>query len=532
MFNTVADEDFGSSHEKMMKHISGPMQRVVQGTLSMVERMIEVCEDGRVSPEEKTQMEEDVRNMPALVAELQQKVKLAASELGAKKVSKDVLGEHYAVLTICYLAQLVVDQSKFFLEFEGDGDSWLQGFKNAITSLVKYDKGDLRWALRSSFCLIVNFLIGWKGWCSWSDMAKYEANPVGEAPACFINQYTAGLANINVVLLSRSNAGTLKAALERVAAVVFATVVGQVGYVALGWCDDLSRALTGVAVFFVCWGFLYFTYDGDPNTQGIAQRLAAITVASLMADCSDKSGTASTYSASYHSLSEIILGVLVMTFFDTFFGEKPASEQAKEVLLHAIEDFKTVCIQYFNNEIDDARLFDEVAKVQSHLAEARSQGFAAVQEPRFWRASFNATLYDSIVAAYSGFCMMLLKINHVLEDDKDLLLVRLDSYPILTDQISKLLHETTDFAKATILRDEESLSDLISGTGGSRRRDAIEFLIDDMNKQTTEPKMKDRVGEMHVNPDCRRCAVATMLQSLLKGMQDLQSECVKYKHTF
>ena len=30
-----------------------------------------------------------------------------------------VLGEHYVVLTICYLAQMVQDQSKFFIEYKG-----------------------------------------------------------------------------------------------------------------------------------------------------------------------------------------------------------------------------------------------------------------------------------------------------------------------------------------------------------------------------------------------------------------------------
>ena len=35
---------------------------------------------------------------------------------------------------------------------------------------------------------------------------------------------------------------------------------------------------------------------------------SASKVSSLMADCSNESGTASTYSDSYHSFSEIILG--------------------------------------------------------------------------------------------------------------------------------------------------------------------------------------------------------------------------------
>ncbi|CAE7626307.1 PDF1A, partial [Symbiodinium pilosum] len=134
-------------------------------------------------------------------------------------------------------------------------------------------------------------------------MQDYKLDPTGPAPECFINQFTSGLASINVILLSRYSGGTLKAALERVAAVVFSSVVGQIGYVALGWCDDTARVLTVISVVFVTWAFMYLKNDGSPDVQAIAQRLAAITVSSLMGVCSNESGTAKTYSGQYHSLS-------------------------------------------------------------------------------------------------------------------------------------------------------------------------------------------------------------------------------------
>ncbi|CAE7197820.1 PDF1A [Symbiodinium natans] len=461
LFQIVAEEDFGQSHSAIIRHVRVPMNNVVDSTLRMVEMLIEACEDGAVSKSEKAKLKAEIDEMPELVATLQQQLKMATVERGARKIEEEVLGEHYVVLTVCYLAQLVHDQSVFFLDYERSG-GLLDECTDSLSSLFKYDKGDLRWAMRSTLCLLTNFMIGWKGWCDELAMQEFIETPTGlkEEPVCFITKYTAGLANINVILMSRYSAGTLQAALERVAAVVFASVVGQIGYVALGWCNDEARILTVVAVFFVTWGFMYFSYDGNPDSQAIAQRLAAISVSSLMADCSNESGTASTYSDSYHSFSEIILGVLVMTLFDTLFGEEPAASQARDSARQAVLAFKKVFVEYFNSEINEKELPAEIAAVQSELAEAKSFTNFAVMEPRFWRPTFNKTLYETVLMSYETFCAELLKMNKVLDDDKNLLVDQLPCYHALKTRMYSVLNETTNFVLKTISRDQEGLHDL------------------------------------------------------------------------
>mmetsp|Transcript_112388 Transcript_112388/g.157558 ORF Transcript_112388/g.157558 Transcript_112388/m.157558 type:complete len:843 (+) Transcript_112388:22-2550(+) len=527
LFNIVAEEDFGPSHSAMMKHIKTPMTNVVDSTIRMVEMLIDACEDGSVSKDEKAKLKAEVEKMPGLVEALQQKVKAAQGGVGNKKIQEEVLGEHYVVLTICYLAQMVQDQSKFFIEYKGR-EGWMQ-CGNPLVGLFTYDKGDLRWAATATLCLLVNFFIGYHGWCDNAALEAYKANPTGEAPVCFINKYTAGLANINVILMSRYSGGTLKAALERVAAVVFASVVGQVGFVALGWCSDVTRMLTVVVVFFVTWGFMYFTYDGSESSKGIAQRLAAITVSSLMSDCSDESGTAVTYSSSYHSLSEIILGVLVMTLFDTLFGDEPAASQAAEALQDAVEGYRKVFIRYFSGEIDDTQLAGALVGPQADLAEAKSAAGFAVMEPRFWRPTFNNTLYEQVIAAYETFFAELNKINRVLEDDKGLLLDALPCYARLKAQMFGILDQTTGFVVASIRRDGEELHRLATEKSMIEPT-VIGMLVNDMNAQREEPKIKNRDGEMPVVADSRRSAVATMIQSLEKGMGTLQRACVKAKY--
>ncbi|CAJ1348674.1 unnamed protein product [Effrenium voratum] len=338
LLEVISKEDFKESHTIMMRYVRSPLGKVLNCTMDIVQKLIAAAEDGDIDQDERNHLEEDISRMPALVEHVQNKVVEATREFGSKRIQDEVLGEHYMVLTICRMAQLTMDEAKeFFVEGSVDDDI-ASAFRNSIKGLCHFNQGDLKWALRSSVCLLVNFMIGFIGWCAAENLVQVAAGE--EKPVCFIRRYTAGLANINVVLLSRYGGGTLKAALDRVSAVVLASVVGQVGYVAFGWCTDTSRILTLISVFLVSWIFMYLNFDGDSNTASIAQRLAAITVSSLMADCSDKSSTASTYSGKYHDLSEIIIGVIVMNLFDMIVGDESAQIQASERLTEAVKGYE------------------------------------------------------------------------------------------------------------------------------------------------------------------------------------------------
>ncbi|CAL1167347.1 unnamed protein product [Cladocopium goreaui] len=341
LLEVVIDEDFKESHTMMMSKMKGPMEKVVDGTMTIVSKLILAAEDGKIDEAERKDLQElsgenagnwiedEMDDLPRLVAALQSQVEQGSKMVGReghKSIQDETLGEHYVSLTICRMAQLVLDEAEKFLHPEGDlEDDWSESFKKSCTGLINYDRGDLKWAARSSLCLLVNFMIGLYGslatregapknggplgWCDTAAIDRWKENG-GKEPECMIHKYTAGLASINVVLMSRYSAGTIKAALDRVAAVVFASVVGTLGYTALGWCTDVYRVCTVVVIFFVTWGFMYMKYDGSGDTAGIAQRLAAITVASLMADCSNEASTPATFSGKFHELSDIIIGAL------------------------------------------------------------------------------------------------------------------------------------------------------------------------------------------------------------------------------
>eukprot|EP00435_Cladocopium_sp_Y103_P002712 s2131_g1.t1 len=385
LLEVVIDEDFKESHSMMMSKMKGPMEKVVEGTMTIVSKLIAAAEDGKIDEGEKKDLQDEMDDLPRLVAALQSQVEQGSKMVGReghKAIQDETLGEHYVSLTICRMAQLVLDEAEKFLHPEGEyGEDWSQSFKKSCTGLINYDRGDLKWAARSSLCLLVNFMIGLYGWCDTAAIQRWKENG-GQEPECMIHKYTAGLASINVVLMSRYSAGTIKAALDRVAAVVFASVVGTLGYTALGWCTDVYRVFTVVAVFFVTWGFMYMKYDGTGDTAGIAQRLAAITVASLMADCSNEASTPATFSGKFHELSDIIIGVLVMNIFDMFFGEESAATQAKTMMTATVKEFQTVFKDYIDGKMSHADLKEKIAGIDGKFSDLKSTCSTASMEPR------------------------------------------------------------------------------------------------------------------------------------------------------
>jgi len=533
LLEVVIDEDFKSSHTMMMSKMKAPMLKVVDSTMSIVSKLIAATEDGVIDDRERQDLQDEMGDMPRLVEALQQQVEQASKMVGRdghKAIQDETLGEHYVSLTICRMAQLVLDEAEKFLHPEGDlEDDWSESLKSSFTNLVNYDRGDIKWAARSSICLLVNFLIGVYGWCDAEAIEAWEKDKLSsQEPVCVISKYTSGLASINVVLMSRYSAGTIKAALDRVAAVVFASVVGTLGFTALGWCSDGYRIATIIAVFFVTWGFMYLKYDGSGDTAGIAQRLAAITVASLMADCSNDASTATTFSGKFHELSDIIIGVLVMNIFDMMFGEEPAAGQAITLLTKTVTDFQEVFKAYIDGQVQHDELKKKMGAIESQLSEVVSLCATASMEPRFWRMSFNSTLMTNVTDTYKILCNQLLKTSRVLDDDKKMLLDNLPCFNSLrNDIVFPCLDSTTDMVLATILRDQRKIPDLVVVPVKSDGELTV-MLVNDLNN-LGNVKTQDREGEMHLNPVSRCCAMTTMMQSMVNAMRTLQKDCVSQK---
>ena len=115
------------------------------------------------------------------------------------------------------MSQIAADCAEQLESAEPD-DRWGSIFKTTCANVVAINKADLKWALRSFIAIFINFVVGYVGWCNHNEIDEDAAIAnstnmtaklalVGKSrPSCFINPRTSGLANINVVLLSRYSA--------------------------------------------------------------------------------------------------------------------------------------------------------------------------------------------------------------------------------------------------------------------------------------------------------------------------------------
>merc|ERR1719262_1386139 len=107
--------------------------------------------------------------------------------------------------------------------------------KRAMDPSVLFDKTHVMWVVRNSLSLTLCF---WLGYFGWSPGCSQPGR------SCFIRPYNAHMASLVIVLLSKFIGSTFKNALDRLTAVVLANVVGQTGWVLVGWCTESSRVAT------------------------------------------------------------------------------------------------------------------------------------------------------------------------------------------------------------------------------------------------------------------------------------------------
>jgi len=359
ILGVVADEDFGASHFTMMNSVKVQVEELREGIQALLFHVEEATLDGVLDNREKAKMQELIARMPGLVEDLQTRALQTSRQFGSQAVNRTLLGEHTFLYSTCRMAQVLLTDAKEVIS-NYEVPAMQNMVKDHFNSVFTVTPDDWTWAFRTFIAMSINFCIGWMGWCDDEDIAEFKTmirNETqaadflisgGSAPTCFITPYQAGLANINVVLLSKLSGATFKNALDRMSAVVLASVVGQLGYVILGWCELKFRILTAMAVFFVTWGFMYANYFGG-LPAGVGQRLAAMTVYSIMVPCSNKSGTYMSYSNSYHAATYIVMGVIIMLIVDMVIPDKNSSTTALANMEDAVEQFRDIFRDYMEN---------------------------------------------------------------------------------------------------------------------------------------------------------------------------------------
>jgi hypothetical protein len=285
----VSREGFEASHIQLANQVSAELRDLVKQTEDIFKACFHITKDGHVSPEERADLEREIAEVEASIIALAQKMDTARGAVTRDRVSIQTTGENYMVYTATTIAKMATKRARGVLDGDHPADSVISAIKGDIQSVfdrsVITSADHLRWVFRNTLSLALCFWLGYIGW-----------GPGCTKPgrSCFIRPYNASLATLVVVLLSKFIGSTFKSALDRLAAVTLANVIGQLLYVLLGWCTLWGRTATAIFIFLVVLPNMHVAFSGGTYAS-LGVRLAAISAMWLLTPCSDEYITKSQY---------------------------------------------------------------------------------------------------------------------------------------------------------------------------------------------------------------------------------------------
>lgn len=269
---------------------------------------------------------------------------------------------------------------------------------------------------------------------------------------------------------------------------------------------------------------MYVNYQGG-SFASIGQRLAAMTVYSIMVPCSDEANTQHTYSSSYHGIGEIIIGVLLMTVIDVVFGDRPSAEVAAEAQLEAVDEFQEALKEYMNDSANADETNVAVAQIEVKLKNAATASADAMFQPTFWRRPWDAEFFQSINSYYFDLCAHLKNLTQSVGDRKKILFVPLQSYPLVQQEMAECIDFTSDMARAALKHKIKHIEEYM---GRSRKAPVLKIkkqLIAELNKVSSleEYRSRDEQGSNLAH----RCVTVSEMDALIQGMMGVQSHAAK-----
>eukprot|EP00928_Gymnodinium_smaydae_P053059 TRINITY_DN37138_c0_g1_i1.p1 TRINITY_DN37138_c0_g1~~TRINITY_DN37138_c0_g1_i1.p1 ORF type:complete len:827 (-),score=165.69 TRINITY_DN37138_c0_g1_i1:71-2551(-) len=523
LFPIIAAEDFTETHHVVMAKLRQPLLSCVERTSDVVMGCSALTWAGRPSEADLERMREKVAEIRTAVARVHAALSEVTAQFGREAVQVTVLGEHQLVHTMCSTFLGVADHVSALLESEPTASAVCSACKKHIGGYFDISPDAARWAARSSLAILINFGIGIFGFCS-PTMDDYSGGNCSGDATCYLSPHNPSLAVTNVILMSNMSGSTLSSALDRLHAVVFAGVVGQLGYKLLGWCGTVFRVLSGIFVFLLTQVFMYFGYAGGPNAS-LGTRLAAISASALMAKCSNEPGTHLEYSAAYHALSDIIIAVLVMLVVDLVFGEAASSVKAVSFTSSALSSFQNVLHGYFGGNLAADDVIDQLGEIRAQISKADTYANDAANEPKVWRPRFNAHLHQEISTAFVKLFTTMHGLARCQRDDRERLVGSLPSIAAVRSEILDEADYTVALATAALRAeaDDKAQVDELVAQRRSRTLPSLPKLIAEMNEQgEDEESAPEKPTSPHEGLSARRSVVCMKFQTIFRQLREAQ----------
>jgi hypothetical protein len=320
-----------------------------------------------------------------------------------------------------------------------------------------------------------------------------------------------------VVLLSKFIGSTFKSALDRIAAVTLANVIGQLLYVLLGWCTLGGRIMTGIFIFLVVLPNMHVAFSGGTYAS-LGIRLAAISAMWLLTPCSDEYITKSQYADQYHGISDIVVGATIILMVDVIFGGEPPSAQARNALIEALDMFQSTVEDFAKGNPSGSDMDSRLEDVQKKIDVAVSLSGEAAQEPRIWRHKWRPSLYTAVTSSLTELAKTLHVLCNLTMAQKDEaiqlkeILVSMSSYSSVLAQ----LESNVGFVVA--------LSKFILRLKSPEDKVGLSNVLHQSQLLALELPLEDLVKEMNSKPESADSQIMMRLSMVVESLTSMKDE--------
>jgi hypothetical protein len=550
-------EEFGKRHKQIMAEIAAPLIKYTSSMQDLMRLCLNASFDGKLLLKEKTEIEVKLNELDGNLRTMQIAMAKALWDLRQsgsddRIVCPAVAGEQCLAYTSHRGAETLKAVANKLINNELKVNSWQQGLKEYYSNFFSIDKKSLKWAVRIMISLCLAFCIGTHGYCNCAESKMEPGEVSGDGQcACFLDRFNAGIPSAVVIFMGHPAAqASLGAALDRIAAVVLATLAGQLVYVLCGWPTVEFKIATVVLVFFGMGGFVYVANSGGSNAS-IGTRLAATVMSFACMAGSTKTATYKSYSDDFHGLYNIVFGIGLITIADLIFGDEPESTRATAILKPALKAFLELLTKYFREPgcMDLAECKKQVDKIREDISAASALSDSAAAEPTLWRPRWRPVAFEVVCSTFIDACTQLSNLASLFETMKESISTDDTAWKSIGDELINSTRMTIKLSRAILnySRDDDAeqkkaLKDLLKRDSGRYERSnfaaALEAFSDEINGKlkVSEGKQADdgithrRLSSSEADMAMKFNSIVVNVESMMRTLNEGRTNVVSCKN--
>lgn len=281
-------------------------------------------------------------------------------------------------------------------------------------------------AFRRMVSFFIAFYIGWRGYNG------------------MVLQYNSTLAATVAILFSNHLGSATAENINKLQGVITGTVIGQISYSLLGWCDWYFILILGLFLWLYTF-ITMFLYYKSAHYGNICLYMAVFGCNDFLLGCSDTFNK----EASYHVIADAVVAMGLIIVIDMILENKRASDMAKDAIVDVWRMLNAGTVDLFDENSSGIR--EHKGTILGKVQRADLLGMEAEWESRFWRTPWKAELYRMAIQCFYRLRMSLSGLEYELstasgdgggKDETFVELLKLETFKVvktnLTDKMSQL----------------------------------------------------------------------------------------------